>query len=82
MGLTFSNTNGAITGTPTTITQLSSVTISASNPDKVTQVTLTFSVNVYKCNADGVWPETEVGADLHAGLRQPHADGGRPQAHL
>lgn len=61
VGLTFSNTNGAITGTPTTITQLSSVTISASNPDKVTQVTLTFSVNVYKCNADGVWPETEVG---------------------
>ena len=60
-GLIFSNTNGAITGTPTLITQLSSVTISASNPDKVTQVTLTFSVNVYKCNADGVWPETEVG---------------------
>ena len=60
-GLTFSNSNGAITGSPTTITALTTVTINAANPDKTTQVTLAFSVNVYKCNADGVWPETEVG---------------------
>ena len=61
MGLTFSNMNGVISGTPNTVTPLTMVTVTASNPDKVTQVSISFSVNVYKCAADGVWPETEVG---------------------
>ena len=60
-GLSFSSANGQISGTPTQETELATVTITASNPDKQTQVTLAISVSIFKCAAEGVWPETEAG---------------------
>ena len=61
VGLSFSTTNGQITGTPTQETEVTSLTITAANPDKQTQVTLSISVSIFKCAAEGVWPETEAG---------------------
>ena len=60
-GLNFNTGNGQITGTPNTVTPLTTVTITASNPHKNTQVTLSLSVNVYSCNAEGIWPTTSAG---------------------
>ena len=61
VGLSFSTTNGQITGTPTQETEVTSLTLTAANPDKQTQVTLSISVSIFKCAAEGVWPETEAG---------------------
>ena len=61
VGLSFSTSNGQISGTPTQETEALTVTITAANPDKQTQVTLSFSVSIFKCAAEGVWPETEAG---------------------
>lgn len=60
-GLSFSSSNGVISGTPNQVTSLTSVTVSASNAHKMTQVTLSFSVQVYSCPAQGIWPETAAG---------------------
>lgn len=64
VGLSFNQANGVISGTPTEVTELVTVTISASNPDKVTQVTLSIAVDIYTCPAEGVWPETEAGQSV------------------
>lgn len=58
-GLTFQN--GVISGTPNQETAVVSVTVTASNPDKMTQVMLSFSVSIYSCAASGVWPTTMAG---------------------
>lgn len=60
-GLSFSQSNGVISGTPNQVTSLTTVTVSASNIHKATQVTLSFSVQVYSCSAQGIWPETAAG---------------------
>ena len=59
-GLTLNQQTGEITGMPTEITEMTSYTVFAENESGVTSATITLSVRIGRCQAEGVFPVTEV----------------------
>ena len=59
-GLSLNQATGEISGTPTTIAEMTSYIIFAENPNSAVSVTVDITVRVGRCNAEGVFPVTEV----------------------
>ena len=59
-GLSLNQETGEISGTPTTIAEMTSYIIFAENPNSAVSVTVDITVRVGRCNAEGVFPVTEV----------------------
>ena len=59
-GLSLNQETGEISGTPTTIAEMTSYTVFAENPNSAVSVTVDITVRVGRCNAEGVFPVTEV----------------------
>ena len=60
-GLQFNNANGMISGTPISVAPSTQYTVTASNAAETKTFVLTIVVEISKCPADGIWPETEGG---------------------
>ena len=60
-GLALNPQNGVIYGTPTTLSELTTVRIFASNPKGVASAEVTLRIRVGQCPIDGPWPVTPVG---------------------
>ena len=59
-GLALNQETGEISGVPTDVFDMTSFTIFAENRDSVGSVTIEFVVRKGRCNAEGVFPLTEV----------------------
>ena len=60
-GLTLDETTGELSGTPTDVSAVTSFTIYAENPGAASSTTIEISVRKGRCNAEGVFPLTDVG---------------------
>ena len=60
-GILLDATTGIISGTPTVGSPATTYTVTASNEDKSTTATVSITVHVPVCAADGEWAETERG---------------------
>ena len=59
-GLSLNKETGEISGTPTDVADFTSYTIFGENPDSAGSATISISVRKGRCNAEGVFPVTEV----------------------
>ena len=59
-GLTLNKETGVISGTPTDVSDVASYVIFGENPDGAGSATIQISVRKGRCNAEGVFPVTEV----------------------
>ena len=59
-GLTLNKETGEISGTPTDVADMSSYIIYGENPNAAGSVSIQISVRKGRCNAEGVFPVTEV----------------------
>ena len=60
-GLALDTKTGQITGTPTDVADLAAYTIYGKNPAGVTYTAINIQIRIGECQADGVFPKTEVG---------------------
>ena len=60
-GLVLNTKTGQITGTPTDVADLAAYTIYGKNPSGVTYTAVNIQVRIGECQAEGVFPKTEVG---------------------
>lgn len=60
-GMTLNENTGEISGTPTDVLSITTFTIYAENPGAASFVTIEISVRKGRCNAEGVFPLTNVG---------------------
>ena len=59
-GLTLNEQTGEISGIPTEVAEMVSFTVFAENPSGATAATVDIAVRMGRCNAEGVFPVTEV----------------------
>ena len=59
-GLALNHETGEITGVPTDVAEMTSFTVYAENPSGATSASIDISVRTGRCNAEGVFPVTEV----------------------
>lgn len=78
-GLSFSSTNGVISGTPTVESAQASYTVTASNQDSSGTTVITITVALLKCPTDGVWVEVEHGTTSEVACSDPTNMEGRRQ---
>ena len=60
-GLTLNSETGEITGVPTEMSSMKTYTIYGKNQDGITYTTITISVRMATCKAEGMYPTSDVG---------------------